>query len=301
MVLRTARKLLAQSGVMILQSDSWQTSTGIEGDEVDQQVERKSEEIWRLRHSKRGRMTKGPRIWNAKMRWREEYEEDISSVSVSGGDLWRCLCIDSRRESSVNYYYYYYYYYLLQLSFHSVATVLTPVQTKHIRINILVHKRNNTKRAQTIQNTVNTSTHITKTPTHYKTHTYTHPHNAQSIHTHTHTLQNPHIHTPTQCTIHTYTHPHITKPIHTHTHTLQNPHIHTPTQCTINAYTHTHTHTLQNPYIHTPTHYKKHTCTHPHVTKQVTSTVQDIHQIKFYVPELIKMVWNRLRAATKYK
>ena len=29
---------------------------------------------------------------------------------------------------------------------------------------------------QTIQNTVNTSTHITKTPTHYKTHTYTHPH-----------------------------------------------------------------------------------------------------------------------------
>ena len=120
------------------------------------------------------------------------------------------------------------------MSCHSVAVVLTLVNTKQIRINILVHKRNNTKRAQTIQNTVNTSTHITKTPTHYKTHTYTHPHNAQSIHTHTHTLQ--------------------------------------------------------NPYIHTPTHYKKHTCTHPHVTKQVTSTVQDIHQIKFYVPELIKMV-----------
>ena len=29
---------------------------------------------------------------------------------------------------------------------------------------------------QTIQNTINTSIHITKTPTLYKTHTYTHPH-----------------------------------------------------------------------------------------------------------------------------
>jgi hypothetical protein len=51
-----------------------------------------------------------------------------------------------------------------------VAVDLTPVQ---VRINI--HKGNNTKStAQTIQNTVNTSTHITKTPTH----------------THIHTLQN---------------------------------------------------------------------------------------------------------------
>ena len=33
--------------------------------------------------------------------------------------------------------------YLLQLSFHSMAVVLTLVQTKQIRINI--HKRNNTK------------------------------------------------------------------------------------------------------------------------------------------------------------
>jgi len=40
-------------------------------------------------------------------------------------------------------YYYYYYYYLPQLSFDSVAVVLTLVQTKQIRINI--HKRNNTK------------------------------------------------------------------------------------------------------------------------------------------------------------
>jgi hypothetical protein len=59
------------------------------------------------------------------------------------------------------------------MSCHSVAVVLTLVQTKQVRINI--HKLNNTKNTvQTIQNTVNTSTHITKTPTHYKTHKYTH-------------------------------------------------------------------------------------------------------------------------------
>jgi hypothetical protein len=40
-------------------------------------------------------------------------------------------------------YYYYYYYYLPQLSFHSVAVVLTLVQTKEIRI--YIHKQNNTK------------------------------------------------------------------------------------------------------------------------------------------------------------
>jgi len=57
-----------------------------------------------------------------------------------------------------------------------VSVVLTLVQTSQIRIKI--HKRNNIIKdtVQTIQNTVNTSTHITKTPTHYKTHTYTHPH-----------------------------------------------------------------------------------------------------------------------------
>jgi hypothetical protein len=83
---------------------------------------------------------------------------------------------------------------------HSVAVVLTVVQTEQIRINI--HKRNNTKTVQTIQNTVNTSTHITKTHTHYKTHTYTQPHISKPTHTHTHTLQNPYVHT--------HTHPHIT-------------------------------------------------------------------------------------------
>jgi len=45
-----------------------------------------------------------------------------------------------------------------------------------MRINI--HKRNITKdTVQTIQNTIHTSTHITKTPTYYKIHTYTHQQN----------------------------------------------------------------------------------------------------------------------------
>jgi hypothetical protein len=68
---------------------------------------------------------------------------------------------------------------LLQLSFHSVAIVLTQVQTKQIRINI--HKRNNTKTVQTVQNTTYTSTHITNTPTQLLKH---------PPHTLTHTLQN---------------------------------------------------------------------------------------------------------------
>jgi hypothetical protein len=58
-----------------------------------------------------------------------------------------------------------------------VAVVLTLGQTPKIRTNILNKKHKNT--VKTIQNTVNTNTHITKTPTRYKTHTYT-----------THTLQN---------------------------------------------------------------------------------------------------------------
>jgi len=58
--------------------------------------------------------------------------------------------------------------------------VLTLLQTKQIRIHI--HKQNNRKNTvQTMQNTVNTSTHITKTPTHYKPHTYTHPHITKQV------------------------------------------------------------------------------------------------------------------------
>jgi hypothetical protein len=49
-------------------------------------------------------------------------------------------------------------FYLLQLSYHSVVAVLTVVQIKQIKIHIHKHS---TK----IQNTVNTSTHITKTHT----------------------------------------------------------------------------------------------------------------------------------------
>ena len=50
------------------------------------------------------------------------------------------------------------------------------------RINI--HKQNNTKNTlQTIQNTVNTSTHITKIPPQYKTHTYTQPHITKQVKT----------------------------------------------------------------------------------------------------------------------
>ena len=62
-----------------------------------------------------------------------------------------------------------------------VAVFLTLVQTKQIRINI--HKRNNTKTLQKIQNTVNTSTHVTKTPIHYLTHTYTHLHITKQVKT----------------------------------------------------------------------------------------------------------------------
>ena len=66
----------------------------------------------------------------------------------------------------------------------SVAVVLTLVQTKQIRINI--HKRNNTKnRVQKIQNRENTSILITKTPTHYKTHTNTRPHIKKEVKTNT--------------------------------------------------------------------------------------------------------------------
>jgi len=60
--------------------------------------------------------------------------------------------------------------YFLQLSFHSVAVVLTLVQAKQIRMNI--HKQNNIKHSTNNTKQVNVSTHITKTPTP----TYKHPH-----------------------------------------------------------------------------------------------------------------------------
>jgi hypothetical protein len=57
-------------------------------------------------------------------------------------------------------------------SFHSVAVVLTLVQTKQI---IYIN--------ETIQNTVNISTRIIKTPTHNKTDTYTHQHITKQVKT----------------------------------------------------------------------------------------------------------------------
>ena len=68
------------------------------------------------------------------------------------------------------YYYYYYYYYLLRLGFRSVAVSLTLVQTKqiiYINETIQKHSTNNTKtQYKQYKNTVNASTHITKTPKH---------------------------------------------------------------------------------------------------------------------------------------
>jgi hypothetical protein len=77
---------------------------------------------------------------------------------------------------------------LLQFSVHVVAVVLTRVQTKQLRINI--HKRNKTKTQYKLhyKNTVkftyyqNTNT-IVRTPTHYKSHKYTHSHITKRVKT----------------------------------------------------------------------------------------------------------------------
>jgi hypothetical protein len=89
----------------------------------------------------------------------------------------------------------------MQLSFHSVAVVLTLVQTKQIRINI--HKRKSTKTQHKKYKTQQILIHILPKQ----------PHNCQN----THILQIPHIHTPTHYKSHTYTHPHITKQVKTTT------------------------------------------------------------------------------------
>jgi len=73
-----------------------------------------------------------------------------------------------------------------------VAVVLTLVQTKQIRI--YVHKRNNKKHS--INKTKHTKYKYAyyQTPTHYKTHTYKHPHireeaNTTTVHVKTNTAQ----------------------------------------------------------------------------------------------------------------
>jgi len=67
------------------------------------------------------------------------YVAHVFSSSYSSSSSVSFSFSSSSSSSSSSYY----YYYLLKLSFHWVAVVLTPVQTKQIRINI--HKRNNTK------------------------------------------------------------------------------------------------------------------------------------------------------------
>jgi len=63
-----------------------------------------------------------------------------------------------------------------------VAVFPTLVQTKQIR-KIYINETIQKNTVQTIQNTINTSTHITKTPTRYKTHTYTHLHIKKQVKT----------------------------------------------------------------------------------------------------------------------
>ena len=92
-----------------------------------------------------------------------------------------------------------------------MTVVLTPVQTKQIRINI--HKRKNQKHGtnSTKHNTVNRSEHIIKTHTHTETHTLKN----QQIHTHTQAHYKTHINTHTHYKTHTYTQPQIKKLTHT--------------------------------------------------------------------------------------
>jgi len=58
-----------------------------------------------------------------------------------------------------------------------VAVVLTLVQKKQIRINIYIYINKTIQKntVPTIEDAVNTSTHITKTTTLFKTHAHTHP------------------------------------------------------------------------------------------------------------------------------
>ena len=93
---------------------------------------------------------------------------------------WHCIDIEHKFVTSKSFQY---YYYLLQLSCHSVAAIRTLVTNKNKHTSRKQYKNT----VQRIQNTVNTSTHITKTPTH----------------THTHTLQNPHTQTTTNYKTHT--------------------------------------------------------------------------------------------------
>jgi hypothetical protein len=84
-------------------------------------------------------------------------------------------------KNNLHEFYYYYYYCLLQLICHSVAVVLTLVQTEQVRINI--HKRNNT---QNTEHSKNNTKHSKCKYTYYQnTPTYTQPHITKQVKTNT--------------------------------------------------------------------------------------------------------------------
>jgi hypothetical protein len=141
-------------------------------------------------------------------RFYKNQPREISYDKWMSSKFWRLLCPYRWRTLHTvtfiynNNYYYYYYYYLLQLSFDSVAVVLTLVQTKQIRINIrkqdnTKHSTNNKKHSKYKYTYYQNNHTIAKTPTHYKTRKYKHPQITKPANTNTHTLQNPHLHTPT--------------------------------------------------------------------------------------------------------
>ena len=75
---------------------------------------------------------------------------------------------------------------LMQLSFHSVAVVLTLVQTKQIRTNIhkkiiQKHSKNNSKHSKYKYTYYQNTQTVVKTPPH--THTYTHTHITKQVKT----------------------------------------------------------------------------------------------------------------------
>ena len=134
-----------------------------------------------------------------------DLKNSSSSDQASVNGIHACQNTCSYSESvhnNRNYYYNYNnYYYLLQLSFHSVAVVLTRVETKQLRINI--YKRNNTKTQYKQHKTQYTQVNILPK----------HPHNCQNTPTYTHPHIIKHVQTTTVQDTHTHTHTHTKKPV----------------------------------------------------------------------------------------
>ena len=132
----------------------------------------------------------------------------------------------------------------MQFSCHSVAVVLTPVQTKQIRINI--HKRNNTKTQYKQYKTQSIQVHILPK----------HPHNYQNTHTITKT--------PTQSPKHSHN--------HQNTHTITK----TPTQLPKHLHNYQNTHTITKTLTQLPKH--PHNCQNTHtITKTPTQLPKHPH------------------------